>query len=57
MQSRNRQNLSSLNKPLGLTINDYDPKVIEDLRRCVPIKELLNCSAELYDLYIKDHIA
>jgi len=35
-------------------MNDYDASMVEDLSEQVPIKELLNCSVELYDLYRKE---
>jgi hypothetical protein len=43
--------------PRGLTVNDYNNDAILDLIKYMPMKDLLKCSAELYDLYIKDNTA
>ena len=38
------------------TAKNFDTETIQKLTKIIPKKDLLKCSAELYDLYIKDHI-
>jgi hypothetical protein len=37
-------------------VNDYDPKTVKSLAKYMPVKELLQCSAELYDIKLKEHM-
>ena len=39
-----------------LAINDYNTTQVLNLTKIMPMRDLLKCSAELYDLYIKEHI-
>jgi hypothetical protein len=39
-----------------LTAKNFDTETIQKLTKIIPKKELLQCSAELYDLYIKDYM-
>jgi len=36
-----------------LTAKNFD---LDTMHKVIPKKDLLKCSAELYDLYIKDHL-
>jgi hypothetical protein len=38
-----------------LTAKNFDLDTMQKLTKVIPKKDLLKCSAELYDLYIKDH--
>ena len=38
-----------------LTAKNFDLDTMQKLTKVIAKKDLLKCSAELYDLYIKDH--
>ena len=38
-----------------LTAKNFDLDTMQKLTKVIPKKDLLKCSAELHDLYIKDH--
>jgi hypothetical protein len=38
-------------QPNGLAVNNFDTNTVQKLSKILPMKDLLNCSAELYDMY------
>lgn len=38
-------------QPGGLTVNNFNSNTVQKLSKILPMKDLLNCSAELYDMY------
>jgi hypothetical protein len=38
-------------QPNGLAVNNFDSNTVSKLSKILPMKDLLNCSAELYDMY------
>ena len=49
LKDKSRQPVNLMSK--GLFANGLDPSLVDNLADHIPIKELLNCSVELYDLY------
>lgn len=54
MKSRSRIDNQN-GQQTNLTINELDPETIKEMSKAINMRDMLKCSAELYDLYIKDH--
>jgi hypothetical protein len=39
-----------------LTAKNFDTETVKKLTNIIPKKDLFKCSAQLYDLYIKEHL-